>query len=339
MVTIEELEKCKTYVDGLRLIGINYNTSASKQKLYNICKRLNFDFDLHIQKQKHIRVCKNCGKILKKGQKKFCSCSCSATYNNILREPKSENTRKKISDSLKIYHEKNKRVKELSKCNICGQINCKKEGICSHLKKWFNNLIPFGFDIKTLGSILVFNEYEKVYILLKKEYENNLSVNEIKEKYDFEKSVENLVHVLKTMGISLRTYGDALRNAVKRKRVKMPDVKNQYKCEWHTSWENIRCYLRSSYEKKFALTLDEKKTPYRVEFLKINYWDSQTQCYRTAIPDFYLPQTNEIFEIKSNYTFNKQNMIDKFNEYKKLGYIPFLVLEQKQYTDEEIKLL
>ena len=103
MVTIEELEKCKTYVDGLRLIGINYNTSASKQKLYNICKRLNFDFDLHIQKQKHIRVCKNCGKILKKGQKKFCSCSCSATYNNILREPKSENTRKKIGNDIRVY--------------------------------------------------------------------------------------------------------------------------------------------------------------------------------------------------------------------------------------------
>lgn len=289
--------------------------------------------------KKNKKICKHCGKILNSGQKNFCSRSCSAIYNNALREPANDITRKKISAGLKKYHENSGKKKNIAKCKICGQINCKKEGICSHLKKWFNNLIPFGFDIKTLGTLMVFDEYEKIYILLRTEYENNLSVNEIKEKYDFEKPVENLVHVLKSMGISLRPYEVALRNAVKKNRVIIPNTKNQYKCEWHVSWENVRCYLRSSYEKDFALILDSEKKPYRVEFLKINYWDSQSKCYRIAIPDFYLPQTNEIYEIKSDYTFNKQNMIDKFIEYKKLGYTPFLMLEHKKYSWDEMNLL
>lgn len=52
MLTVDELQKCKTYIDGLRLIGLNYITQASKEKLFNECKMLNFDFESHIQKQK-----------------------------------------------------------------------------------------------------------------------------------------------------------------------------------------------------------------------------------------------------------------------------------------------
>ena len=84
MITIDELQKCKTYLDGLRLIGINYITKSSKEKLFNVCKSLNFDFESHvkIQKEANIKICKYCGQKLKKGQKSFCSRSCSAKYYN-----------------------------------------------------------------------------------------------------------------------------------------------------------------------------------------------------------------------------------------------------------------
>ena len=51
---------------------------------------------------------------------------------------------------------------------------------------------------------------------------------------------------------------------------------------------------------------------------------------RVAIPDFYLPRTNEIVEIKSTWTYNKQEMNDKFEAYRNLGYIPKLILDRKE---------
>ena len=67
-----------------------------------------------------------------------------------------------------------------------------------------------------------------------------------------------------------------------------------------------------------------------VEELKIEYFDSQQSKKRVAIPDFYLPDTNEIVEIKSDFTLDIQEMLDKFDAYKKLGYIPKLILEGKE---------
>lgn len=48
---------------------------------------------------------------------------------------------------------------------------------------------------------------------------------------------------------------------------------------------------------------------------------------RIAIPDFYLPDKNEIVEIKSDYTLDIQQMRDKFKKYRELGYTATLVLE------------
>ena len=68
---------------------------------------------------------------------------------------------------------------------------------------------------------------------------------------------------------------------------------------------------------------------YEVEALKISYFDSSSNKIRIAIPDFYIPSTNTIYEIKSSYTFDEQNMKDKFKEYRKLGYTAILNLEHK----------
>ena len=78
--------------------------------------------------------------------------------------------------------------------------------------------------------------------------------------------------------------------------------------------------MHSSYELDYAKQLDDKQIDYDVESLHIKYWDSQQQRYRCAIPDFYIPSKHLIVEIKSNWTLDKQNMQDKENAYRKLGY-------------------
>ena len=41
---------------------------------------------------------------------------------------------------------------------------------------------------------------------------------------------------------------------------------------------------------------------------------------RMAVPDFYIPSTNTIVEIKSEYTLNEQEMKDKAKQYIQNGY-------------------
>ena len=76
--------------------------------------------------------------------------------------------------------------------------------------------------------------------------------------------------------------------------------------------------------------LDEQHIDYEVESLRIEYYDNNKKCYRIAIPDFYIPSTNTIVEIKSNYTLNVQNMLDKKLAYENAGYKFQLILEHKE---------
>lgn len=88
------------------------------------------------------RCCLNCGKELKRGQKKFCSCSCSAHYNNLGRKH-SEETKEKIAKSLLksgVYIENEEKF-----CPICGQLIKNKHSLyCSiecYQKALFNKKI------------------------------------------------------------------------------------------------------------------------------------------------------------------------------------------------------
>lgn len=69
-----------------------------------------------------------------------------------------------------------------------------------------------------------------------------------------------------------------------------------------------------------------------MESMRIKYWDSVQQKERVAIPDFYLPESNTIIEIKSLFTYNKQNMIDRSIQYQNLGYKFKLILEHQEYN-------
>ena len=106
---------------------------------------------------------------------------------------------------------------------------------------------------------------------------------------------------------------------------------NIYKCGWHTTWMGTEVYYRSSYELDFAMELDSKHVKYDMECLRIKYWDSIRHQFRCAVPDFFLPDTNEIYEIKSVYSFIEIEMRDKFKAYKELGYKPKLILEHKEF--------
>ena len=99
---------------------------------------------------------------------------------------------------------------------------------------------------------------------------------------------------------------------------------------WHTTWTGEEVFLRSSYELDYAEYLDSNQISYSVEELRIEYFDSQQNKTRIAIPDFYISSTNEIVEIKSDFTLDIQEMLDKFDAYKNLGYIPKLILEKEE---------
>lgn len=83
-------------------------------------------FDLNTYKERKKRYCLNCNKELKTGQKKFCSSSCAASYNNSGRVM-SMITREKISEALKKDGNKVSSVKvqntekvEKRYCMTCG---------------------------------------------------------------------------------------------------------------------------------------------------------------------------------------------------------------------------
>lgn len=92
-------------------------------------------------------LCGQCGETLpyEKRKNKFCSSSCAATYNNGRREKLTEETKSKISKSLKKYREENPNqirygnfceVIEIT-CKVCGTIclvgnNKKNRKTCGH---------------------------------------------------------------------------------------------------------------------------------------------------------------------------------------------------------------
>ena len=286
--------------------------------------------------------CKNCGKIFIvieeetkfpiKGDKYFCCRSCANTRHH------SEETKQKISNSLNNL-EKNKQIKlnkELHKY-FCGYKELDEQNYDISRRqspKWFNKLIPFGFDINSLYSPRIINEFNKVKQLLYNEYViNNLSPKDIYNKYNCNKyfnNSETLLHIFKDWNFPIRGWSKSCINSWLNGKLNNENKSNQYKQQWYTTWNNKEVYLHSSYELDYAKELDKQKIDYEVEFIHIKYWDSQKHEYRCAIPDFYIPSTNTIIEIKSNYTLDKQNMKDKIKAYKDLGYNFKLICDHKE---------
>lgn len=111
-----------------------YDNSSNYKKLYKLAEYVGFDLKIYKQryKQDHLKKlnkCLNCGKLT--NNNKFCSRSCSATYNNKLRGALSDNTKNKIKQTLNRYYNNETKEPKYSVCEYCGQefeIGYKKNG-------------------------------------------------------------------------------------------------------------------------------------------------------------------------------------------------------------------
>lgn len=230
------------------------------------------------------------------------------------------------------------------KCQFCGEYyksgeHCKHQLCNEHQStKWYQNLIPFGFDYSKMGTIEYMDEYYKsICVILIEYYDNMLSPKQIYEKYNCSEyninSDVTIKNIIVNAGFKVRNRSEAVQNAIQTNTLNIDNLlPNPYKTERHTSWDGKIFLLRSSYETDFANILDEQQTPYEVEALRIRYFDTQQQKERIAIPDFLLTESNTIIEVKSSWTFDKQNMLDKRDAYIALGY-EFKLWYEHEFVD------
>lgn len=321
------IESCRTKKELRDRLGLCNGPWGTKK-----LNKMIGEFDIsHFNKTKTIlKKCESCetefevidndhGK-----SRKFCSISCSNTKRKM-----SDVTRKKISEKLKLPNDSLKKNKP-KKCKYCGQTPCKRVDIC---KKY--QLLPalikyFGFDKSTIGSIEIYEEFDRVRNMLEEDYyDNNLSLLDMSSKYEH-KNVRNFSKILNSLRIQRRNLSEAVSNALISKNLTLPNC-STYKSGWHTTWNGKKVFYRSSYELDYCHQLDVNKVDYEMEALRILYWDSQLNKQRIAIPDFYIKSDNLIVEVKSDFTYDEINMRDKLKSYNKHGYKLKLILDHNEY--------
>jgi hypothetical protein len=252
------------------------------------------------------------------GSGRFCSSKCARGFS----------TKEKRS----LINEKVSKTLTLNKRGNCNSCNCeidKKIKYCKECKKYSS--------YKTMFSKLNINEDNF-------QFANKLALNILSDLYfnkryskymiyeEFGINTNTLYNYFNKNGIILRSITESLVNAYKEERLKLNNNITYSKAEWHKTWNNKNVYLRSSYEKDFANNLDNQKIDYEVENLKIEYFDTKSNTYRISIPDFFIPESNTIVEIKSTYTLDKTNMRDKRKSYIENGYNFKLILDKNEIS-------
>lgn len=261
-----------------------------------------------------MKNCKKCNTEFEpqKGLLNYCSLTCRNS------RIQTEENNKKRSKKLK--------KEKVSCCNSCGDIVNRKNKYCNFCIKRVQDVILYKkLDINE--SNLKKANNLAIGKLLDLYFNQKLSLIQIRNKFNI---MYNTVHFFfKKNGINLRNLEESSSLAYEQGR-SVVHSGTQYKQGWHTTWNEKKVYYHSSYELDYAKELDENRLDYDIESLRIKYLDTQKNKIRIAIPDFYLPESNTIVEIKSNYTFNEQNLRDKFKKYKELGYNVKLILEHKE---------
>lgn len=268
--------------------------------------------------------CLNCGKEIPEGRK-FCNSSCAAKYNNVHR------VRKPWTEEQKEKHQS--RVMQV--CKYCGKPTgllvqpAKQKGVCSECKPY----VPRLKTIRALGWTEgpLKEGYNQALQKIEKEYESGESTTTLSLKYGLDDIV--FQKYLKCV----RTKSESRRNAIFQGRSEICSSP-QYENGQHTSWDGKTYTYRSSWEREYMEALDTQKTRYEYEPFRIWYWSSETEHQRVAIPDFYLPETRELVEIKSSWTIQGkvQELKDKFKRYKELGFVPVLLLDKKEQDIDKI---
>lgn len=301
-----------------------------------------------LEYEKQPNTCTNCQKALdwKVKNNKFCTTSCAASFNNRNRISLPNKSGTKVlmcgcgvlevvnirDPSKECAKCKSEKQTKVTTCKTCGGLNCDNK-FCRKGFLFRSDLVTyFGFDTSTFGSSKVFLEIERVKAVLDDLYTDR-SIQEIAEQVDYKKHTTTLHSVFKILGIKIRSASENGKKALLNGRANLPIGRTKFKTGWHTTWQGKSIFYRSSYELTYAIKLDESKTGYDVEALRIEYWDSQKNCYRVAVPDFYLSESNTIVEIKSTWTYDPINMKDKIKKYKELGYDFKLVLDKIEYNN------
>ena len=259
------------------------------------------------------KYCKKCGKEIDDsyGSGKYCSrkCANSRNINSEIKETKSAKCKKcgcniRIDKRADINNSlcddcsaRNKprfiKIKKIKYCKMCGAIKgqCKHPDICRKHRLIPNLIKYFGFDETSIGTEKYYKEFDRVRnLLIEDYYDNNLSIQELCEKFNHY-NYSNFTKILRSCNIELRLNSKSKTNSDSH-------TNYWYHQFWYVTWNNKKVFLRSDYEFDYAKELDSLKIDYEVEKLRILYWDSQLLRQRIAIPDFYLPETNTIVEIK-----------------------------------------
>lgn len=303
-------------------------------------------------KEVQIMKCKWCGeeidksKLSKYASGEFCSTKCARSWAtkfdnknetkvaNCIECGKEIEINKRASIKTCKCEECKNRCKRVEKkaCKWCGQSPCKRPDVCKRHRMFSIFEEYFGFDTSKIGTIDIYEEFDRVKNVLIEDYwDNEMSRCDIMEKYNINKKSNGSVgHILKILGIDTRSIGESIHICWKNGKASNDNIYNQYKCGWHRTWNDRDVFYRSSYELDYAKQLDEQQIDYDMENLRILYWDSREHRQGVAIPDFYLPESNTIVEIKSDYTYDEQNMRDKIKSYKEHGYQYKLILEKKE---------
>ena len=283
----------------------------------------------------------NCDVTLSYGSDVFCSAKCARSYStaNDTKETKilpckhcgvdvivgkRASLTKCVCSSCKSRTTATYKQKEY-KCERCGDIVYSTQKR-KHCDKWEckSLIVPtlisyFGFNVAMLGSAQYLKEFHRIREILNELYiDEEYSSIQIANAFNHP-NAGSIISILQSLKIQTRTSSEAMSISVKNG-ITSPATPYQYKQGWHTTWQGETVFYRSSYELTYAQSLDNKQVPYKMEHLRISYWDSQLKRNRIAIPDFYLPTTNTIVEIKSEYTLDEQNMRDKVAQYKAHGH-------------------
>jgi len=287
-------------------------------------------------------ICENCGKEHNGsyGSGRFCCKECARSFST-KNESHTLKEAKCIDCGKQIYINKRASIKtckcnecstKIKYCKFCGQIKDKfhDHSICKK-HQIFHSLEKFGFNKDVVGTIYLFDEYNRIREIIETWYLINSS-NEflLKQDFNYTSGSANFHKLLKSLDIQSFNHSQAIRKAIEEGKLIIPVDNVHFKTEWHITWNNKEVFLRSSYESDYAKDLDEQKVDYEVETLRIKYFDTQQNEYRCAIPDFYIPSENMIVEIKSSWTLDEQNMKDKMKAYKELGYKFKLICDHKE---------
>lgn len=281
-------------------------------------------------------ICEDCGKeiVVNKHTSTFLCDECRKRRRLISRRIANAKIRNKQIDEDKIDY-----------CKICGRklnndLKCDNQFCNEHHFQTFKTLIKyFGFDENKLGTLEAEEEFYRIKDMLYDMYWNQqMSSSQICKAFDYPSNSHLINNVFFRLNILPKTISQSLKEAIKNGAFEYNNLSNnQYKSVHHITWDNREVYLRSSYEEDYANYLDQNKTKYEVEKLRVIYFDTQKEQERIAIPDFYLPETNTIVEVKSEWTLDKQNMIDKRKSYLKLGYNFELLYEHKFVELDELE--